>query len=97
MKQTPLTETNLVAHELIGLRVRITRSSDPTLSELEGQVSFETKNTLSILSGSRLSIVPKASSEFAFALPGGFEVIIEGKLLQVRPEDRVKRGIGNWQ
>ncbi len=96
MRQTPLTRLNLVAHELTGLQVRITRSSDPTLRELNGRVSYETKNTLSILSGSRLSVVPKASSEFAFALPGGSEVIVEGKRLQVRPEDRVKRGVGNW-
>jgi ribonuclease P protein subunit POP4 len=96
MMQTPLTKSNLVAHELTGLCVRITRTSDPTLRELNGRVRFETKNTLSILSSSKLSVVPKASSEFAFVLPGGSEVIVEGKALQIRPEDRVKRGVGNW-
>ncbi len=96
MRQTPLTRSNLVAHELTGLCVRITRASDPTLRDLNGRVSFETKNTLSILSGSKLSVVPKASSEFAFVLPEGSEVTVEGKLLQIRPEDRVKRGLGNW-
>ncbi len=92
----PLTRLNLGAHELTGLCVRITRSTDPTLRGLKGRVNYETKNTLSILSDSRLSVVPKASSEFAFALPEGSEVIVEGKLLQTRPEDRVKRGVGNW-
>ncbi len=96
MRQTPITRSNIVAHELTGLCVKVTRTSDPTLRELNGQVSFETKNTLSILSGSKLSVVPKASSQFAFVLPEGSEVLVEGKLLQIRPEDRVKRGLGNW-
>lgn len=91
-----MTRENLVFHELNGLSVRVTKSSDPTLRSLRGRVTYETKNTITISSGSKLRIVPKATSEFAFALPGGSEVIVAGKALELRPEDRVKRGISTW-
>ena len=43
-----ITSQNITAHEWIGLKVKITKSTDPTLQGLEGTVRDETMNTFTI-------------------------------------------------
>ena len=40
------TQENLLGHELIGLNVKISKSTDETRKGLQGKVIWETKNTL---------------------------------------------------
>ena len=81
---------NLARHELIGLRVRVVENPDPTISGCEGVVTDETRNTLTIGSGSRVRVVPKKGSKFQFELDGK-SVTIDGLTISHRPEDRTKK------
>ena len=88
MKPTP---ANLYAHELIGLRVRITSSLQPSLEGLEGVVVDETMKTLRVATARGVRVVPKAESRLAFALEGYGWVELEGSRILGRPEDRIAR------
>jgi ribonuclease P protein subunit POP4 len=88
MKITPAT---IQFHELIGLEVRIIKSSDPTLKNVFGKIVDETKNTLKLYVKDKIKTVPKAYSIFVFNLPDGIKVKIHGSLLVGRPEDRLER------
>ncbi len=91
---TGITPKTLVRHELIGLRVRVAESKDPTLSEREGIVIDETKNTLVLEDGKKRVRVIKDQTRFEFAL-GGKVVEVDGKILVGRPEDRIKKRFRN--
>jgi len=88
---------NLVRHELCGLKVRITKSTDPTQKGLKGRIIDETYNTFKIeTKEGKEKIVPKANTVFIFILPSGEKVEVEGKLLVARPEDRIKKKFPRW-
>ena len=82
--------SNILAHELIGLNVKVLSSRDPTLNNVEGMVVYETRKTLQIYSSGCVKTLPKDVCRFAFQLPQGV-VEVEGTKLVARPEDRVKR------
>jgi len=84
------TRQNLIAHELIGLRAKVVSSSDPTLLGLEGLIIDETKNTLLIEAQGRMKRLLKQTCVFSFYLEDGESVLVDGKALCKRPEDRVK-------
>ena len=79
--------SNLIAHELIGLRGEVVEGH---YKGIEGEIVYETKNTLSFMTERGLKIVPKKPSVFKFDLPEG-AVIIKGERILGRPEDRVRR------
>lgn len=93
----PITPQNLVRHELIGLRIKIAKSTDPTHVKIAGRVIDESYNTLKIetKSGKEKTIV-KSSSIFIFTLPNKIKVQVDGKVLIGRPEDRIKKKIAKW-
>ncbi len=84
-----ITNRNVVKHELIGLDIRVVRSSSD-LAGLEGRVVDETKNTITIETQKGEKKVQKKHSSFEFKIPDG-TVTIEGERLLFRPEDRIKR------
>ncbi|MEM2739494.1 MAG: ribonuclease P protein component 1 [Candidatus Bathyarchaeia archaeon] len=88
----PITPYNIVRHELIGLEVKVSASSNPYLKGISGIVVDETKNML-ILEGvdGRIRRVPKPCCKFRFKLPTGVIVEVDGKLIVGRPEERVAR------
>ncbi len=81
----------MLKHEWIGLTVEIVDSLDPTLKGRQGRVIDETKNTLVIEEGTRRIRIPKAVVTLKFILPGGKEVLVDGRKIVMRPEERVKR------
>lgn len=92
-----ITPYNLIRHELIGLEVKVSKSSDPTKKGLKGKVVDETYNTLKIeTKDGKEKIVPKAICVFIFTLPSGTKVEVDGKLLVSRPEDRIKKKFPKW-
>ncbi|MEM5773330.1 MAG: ribonuclease P protein subunit [Candidatus Aenigmatarchaeota archaeon] len=92
-----ITPQNLVRHELIGLKVKISSSTDPTQKGLKGRIIDETYNTFKIESpDGKEKIIPKANSVFIFTLPSGEKVEVDGKLLVARPEDRIKKKFPRW-
>ena len=91
-----ITVQNLLAHEWIGLRIRIKKSSDPRVIEVGGSVRNETRNTLIIENHGRKLRVSKPHSVFVVTLPSGEETTVDGARMMYRPEDRVKRGLTGW-
>jgi len=87
----PITPANLVRHELIGLKVKIAKSTDKTQKGLTGKVIDETYNTLKIETKNGEKTVIKKNCVFIFALPNKVKVQVDGKLLVGRPEDRIKK------
>lgn len=85
-----ITEHNAAVHELIGLRVKVVKSTDPGLSGLSGTVVDETKNVLVISDGATERNVPKVTSTFAFDL-GAKQALVDGRTIAFNPKDRIKK------
>lgn len=89
----------ILSAELIGLRVRVEESTDPTKEWIAGEVVDETRNTLVIETRSGDRKVPKAECLFSFRYEGEWREV-DGKLLVGRPEDRIKKARrlgGRWR
>ncbi len=86
-----ITKNNLVHHEFIGLNVSVSSISNKSL-KLRGTVIDETKNTIKVeVNDDVEKIIPKTGSIFIFELPTGEKVEINGNILSIRPEDRIKK------
>lgn len=86
-----ITKNNLIHHEFIGLNVSVNSISNESL-RLKGTVIDETKNTIKIeVNDDVEKIIPKIGSMFIFELPTGEKVEINGNILSIRPEDRIKK------
>ncbi len=70
-------------HEFIGLPIRVTEATDPTVQGVEGTVIDETKNMFVIQNDER-KWVPKRHAVFEI---DGVEV--RGDDIAYRPEDRI--------
>ncbi len=82
---------NLVLHELIGLTARVVHATDPALVGLEGRVVDETMHLIVIQTPRGEKRVQKRSAVFAFYAPDGSVVVVDGRILEVRPEERTKK------
>ena len=86
-----ITANNLVHHEFIGLDVHVTGKNNKSLN-LKGTIIDETKNTIKIEGLDNIErVVPKDGSIFVFEIPNGEKVEIDGNILSIRPEDRIKK------
>jgi len=86
-----ITSKNLVHHEFIGLKVHATNMKNKSL-DLKGTIIDETKNTIKIeCEDFTEKMIPKMDSLFVFELPNGEKVEIDGNILSIRPEDRIKK------
>jgi ribonuclease P protein subunit POP4 len=90
-----ITSQNITAHEWIGLKVKIAKSTDPNLQGLEGIVRDETMNTFTIETNGKLRQIQKQKTTFRAELAAE-NIDVEGSLLRFRPEDRVKKGLRKW-
>lgn len=81
-----ITPKTLKRHELIGLKCKVVHASNPRIIGIEGTVTDESKNMITIEDDKRRKI-PKRNAIFQFELEES--VIVEGKHLIGRPEDRV--------
>jgi len=85
------TPENVLAHEIIGLSVKIIKSSDPALVGVNGTVIFETKNMISLSSDSSVKqIAKKAAGKIGIKTNSGV-CFISGSSMIGRPEDRISR------
>ena len=86
-----ITSKNLVHHEFIGLKVHATNKKNNSLN-LNGTIIDETKNTIKIEDANNCEkIIPKEGSTFVFEIPNGEKIEIDGNILSIRPEDRIKK------
>ncbi|MHA1533068.1 MAG: ribonuclease P protein component 1 [Candidatus Heimdallarchaeota archaeon] len=89
----PITPENIHRHELIGLKIEIIQSTDKQMMGMNGLVVDETKNLLTIDSSktdSNRVRIPKKDCVFRFSLPYGEQVDVYGRLLKLKPENRLK-------
>lgn len=84
---------NLVRNELIGLRVEVAESRNPTMVGITGRVVDETRNTFLIETRSGEKRVPKSCNCFIFTLSQGLKVKAEGSVLVSQPENRINKRI----
>jgi len=82
-----ITPYNILRHELVGLETKARTGA----KIVEGQVVEETEKTLKIKAPSGVEKVVKESSTLEFRLPGDAVVVVDGKLIACRPEDRIKK------
>ena len=86
-----ITSKNLVHHEFIGLKVHATSLKNKSLN-LKGTIIDETKNTIKIEEENGAEkLIPKRGSIFVFELPDGEKIEVNGNILSIRPEDRIKK------
>lgn len=87
-----ITPKNLIQHELIGLEVKISESTDGKVRGITGKVIDESQNMLTIRKPDGKEIrTAKKNSEFIFKLPDSAKVRVLGKLLQGDPIERLKK------
>jgi len=82
---------DIVRHELVGLKVKVIRSSNSSQVGITGTVVDESRQTLTIETEKGTKSVAKDQCVFSFLLPSGKWVSVEGKLIVARPEDRIKK------
>lgn len=87
---------NLIRHELIGLDVAVDGCENKTSVGISGTVVDETKKLLVIRTHKGDKKIQKSSSKFIFTLPEGGKVRVDGKLLEMRPDERVKIKVRKW-
>jgi len=92
----PITPQNLVRHELMGLKVKVKKSSNKSQIGFTGKVVGETYSTLKIETKKGEKLIPKDIAIFIFTLPNGTKVQVDGKILKGRPEDRIKKKLPRW-
>ena len=89
-----VTPETALAHELIGLDVRVVAAANPDLVGVAGRVVDETTNTLRIEgTDGRVRTAPKAGATFEFALDDE-SVVVEGARLVARPARRTQATMG---
>jgi len=94
-----ITPYNLVRHELIGLQVKITDSTNKELKGLKGRVIDESRNTLTLEIKGKLKEKKfvKEQCVFSFYLPDARKwVKVDGDVIVARPEDRIKKKLEKW-
>lgn len=77
--------------EFIGLRVKVTKSANPSYVGILGTIVDETRNTFVIRKEEKKRIVAKNQAVLEITLRDSAVVEIDGKYLVGRPEDRLKR------
>jgi ribonuclease P protein subunit POP4 len=59
---------------------------------LKGTIIDETKNTIKIEAMDNTEkVIPKMGSIFVFEIPNGEKIEVDGNILSIRPEDRIKK------
>ncbi|MBI5355883.1 MAG: ribonuclease P protein component 1 [Candidatus Aenigmarchaeota archaeon] len=87
--------SNILKHELIGLRVTVVSSSNTSQNGIEGEVENETMNTITVKAERGSKIVQKTGAVFRFRLVNA-DVDVDGDELLLRPEDRIKKRVHRW-
>jgi ribonuclease P protein subunit POP4 len=85
--------SNIIKHELIGLKAEITKSTNKNQIGITGEIVDETKNLLIIKTQDGLRQIAKEQATFKLGLPKNETVEVDGKLLVGRPESRIKKHI----
>lgn len=84
-----LVSKKIVRHELVGLNAEIIDAKNPSLIGIKGEIIDETKNTIIIKhNGIKKIIKDQVKMKLKF---NNQAIILEGKELVGRPEERIKK------
>lgn len=86
-----ITPQNVFRHEFIGLTIEVTDSNHKECVGIKGKIIDETRNTLVVDTGDDEKRLIKDQVEFKLYLPEDKIVLVEGKYIVARPEDRIKK------
>ncbi len=81
---------NLGKEEFIGQHVKIVECTDPNWKGQYGLIVDETKNTFQIKTNHGNKTIAKKTAIFEFKT-NDEKIIIDGKKIAYRPEDRIKK------
>jgi ribonuclease P protein subunit POP4 len=79
---------NIYAHEMIGLKIKVIESFAKERIGITGNIIDETMKTFKIKTKNEEKVLPKNECVFEFDI--NEKVIIDGKKIMKRPEDRIK-------
>ncbi len=86
-----LNRDNVLVHEWIGLKARVSKSSCRAMEGLSGTIIDETRNTVALEGpGGQVKRVPKKSCTFEIEIGPGW-VSVDGSSVCYAPEDRPKK------
>jgi len=88
-----ITQQNILRHELTGLDVRVEHAENQYLKGIFGTVALETRNMVTIKTGTGIKKVAKKGVVFRFTLPTGTCVDVKGLVLAMAPEKRINMRI----
>jgi len=91
-----ITAKNLIRHEFIGLDVVVDECTNNSVVGTKGNVINETKKLFVIRTRKGDKKVQKNNTKFIFTLPDGKKVRVDGKRIELRPEERIKRRVKKW-
>ncbi|NHV11787.1 MAG: ribonuclease P protein subunit [Candidatus Verstraetearchaeota archaeon] len=88
-----MTAKNIIAHELIGLKVKVSECSNKSCIGIGGMVVDETMKTIKVKDekDGRMKVIPKSNTKFIFETEVGELVEVDGNVIIARPEDRLKK------
>lgn len=86
----------IIRHELIGLTVKVSSSTNDAMCGLKGTVIDESKNMLTLSYRDRRIMIPKDAATFKFTLKDGTLVQVDGYRILGRPETRLKSKVRRW-
>ncbi len=89
------TPKNIVRHELIGVSAEVVDAKNADLIGIKGVIVDETQKTLLLRTEKGLKRIQKSVVRLKLSF-GRYKVLVEGKALYGRPEDRIKKKIKDW-
>ncbi len=84
-----ITPQNILRHEFIGLNLSVVGTPNAAEKGISGLIVDETKNTLSVKTGTGIKTLEKQHRLLRVILPDGVSVKIDGNALSVSPSHRV--------
>ena len=85
-----ITAKNLIQHEIIGLKITVSKAMNKSLEGIKGKITDETQNTLTIQNDKKTRKLLKGQITITFTIDGK-NVEVEGKSLIGKPEERIKK------
>jgi len=89
------TPKNIIRHELIGLNAEVVEAKNKDIVGIKGRIIDETQKTFTLETKKGIKKIQKGIAKFKLSFDK-FEVIVDGKSLFGRPEDRIKKKIKDW-
>ncbi len=91
-KYSAYSNRNIVINELIGLKVKVVKSSDKKQKGTEGTVIDETKGMLVVSTNTGIKKLQKTASEFRF-YAGARSFLVSGEEINFRPDERTEKAL----